>query len=271
MIDLLTAIGCSACVSMVMRWSEGYVQDKTGILAVNYMICSLCALLCCSAIGFDAPSFACGALMGVLLVAGLILLQYNIHRHGMIVPSLYTRLGVIVPILFSIVLFDERPAMIQLLGIALAIVSIIFLNSRKGEKGIGWSLILLLAANGTCDAMNKVYETAGSPVYSGQFLMIAFVCAMLLSLFMLLTGNGRIGKREALAGVLLGIPNYFSSRFLLYSLQTLDAIIVYPMYSVLTVIVITLLGMGIWHERITKRTALGMLLILLSVAFMNVR
>ncbi|MEE0775150.1 MAG: EamA family transporter, partial [Merdibacter sp.] len=91
------------------------------------------------------------------------------------------------------------------------------------------------------------------------------------SLFMLLTGNGRIGKREALAGVMLGIPNYFSSRFLLYSLQTLDAIIVYPMYSVLTVIVITLLGMGIWHERITKRTALGMLLILLSVAFMNVR
>lgn len=132
-------------------------------------------------------------------------------------------------------------------------------------------MIDLLAANGTCDAMNKVYETAGSPVYSGQFLMIAFVCAMLLSLFMLLTGNGRIGKREALAGVLLGIPNYFSSRFLLYSLQTLDAIIVYPMYSVLTVIVITLLGMGIWHERITKRTALGMLLILLSVAFMNVR
>ncbi|MEE0775263.1 MAG: hypothetical protein U0M47_09780, partial [Merdibacter sp.] len=182
MIDLLAAIGCSACVSMVMRWSEGYVQDKTGMLAVNYMVCSLCALLCCSAIGFDVPSFACGALMGVLLVAGLILLQYNIHRHGVIVSSLYTRLGVIVPILFSIVLFDERPAMIQLLGIALAIVSIIFLNSRKGEKGIGWSLILLLAANGTCDAMNKVYETAGSPVYSGQFLMIAFVCAMLLSL-----------------------------------------------------------------------------------------
>ena len=271
MIDLLTAIGCSACVSMVMRWSEGYVQDKTGMLAVNYMVCSLCALLCCSAIGFDVPSFACGALMGVLLVAGLILLQYNIHRHGVIVSSLYTRLGVIVPILFSIVLFDERPAVIQLLGIALAIVSIIFLNSRKGEKGIGWSLILLLAANGTCDAMNKVYEAAGSPVYSGQFLMIAFVCAMLLSLFMLLTGNGRIGKREALAGVMLGIPNYFSSRFLLYSLQTLDAIIVYPMYSVLTVIVITLLGMGIWHQRITKRTALGMLLILLSVAFMNVR
>ena len=90
MIDLLAAIGCSACVSMVMRWSEGYVQDKTGMLAVNYMVCSLFALLCCSAIGFDAPSFACGALMGVLLVAGLILLQYNIHRHGVIVSSLYT-------------------------------------------------------------------------------------------------------------------------------------------------------------------------------------
>lgn len=28
--------------------------------------------------------------MGVLLVAGLILLQYNIHRHGVIVSSLYT-------------------------------------------------------------------------------------------------------------------------------------------------------------------------------------
>lgn len=134
MIDLLAAIGCSACVSMVMRWSEGYVQDKTGMLAVNYMVCSLFALLCCSAIGFDAPSFACGALMGVLLVAGLILLQYNIHRHGVIVSSLYTRLGVIVPILFSIVLFDERPAVIQLLGIALPSSRSSFSIPAKGRR-----------------------------------------------------------------------------------------------------------------------------------------
>ena len=272
MIDLMLAIACSSCVSLVMRWSEEKVNSETGMLTVNYLTCSICALLFCTDLGFDSASFLCGGTMGVLLVAGLVLLQFNIRRHGVILSSLYTRLGVIIPIVFAVFLFQEWPSAAQLLGIVLALMSVIFLNVRRGEKsGIGWSLILLLAANGTCDAMNKVFEAAGDPMYNGQFLLIAFSCALLFSVVRLLVFRDSLSFREALFGVMLGIPNYFSSRFLLYALQDIDAILAYPMYSVLTIIVITLLGIGIWHERVTKKTAAGMGGILLSIALMNMQ
>lgn len=208
--------------------------------------------------------------MGVLLVAGLALLQYNIHKHGVIVSSLYTRLGVIVPIVCSIVLFREKPVWTQCLGILLAILSIMYFNHQKEQQVFGISLLLLLFANGTCDAMNKVFEVVGHPQFNSQFLLIAFGTALLLSIVWLLKERGKITRKEIFFGLLVGIPNYFSSRFLLYSLQSVKAMIAYPTYSVMTIIIITLFGLLLWQERMTKKNVCGMMGILLSILLMNI-
>ena len=207
--------------------------------------------------------------MGLLLVAGLALLQYNIHQHGVILSSLYTRLGVIVPIACSILLFHETLVWTQCLGILLAILSIIYYNQQKEQRLFGVSLLLLLLANGTCDVMNKVFESIGNPHFNSQFLLIAFGSALLLSIVWLLKERGKITGKEIFFGLLIGIPNYFSSRFLLYSLQSVKAMIAYPTYSVMTIVIITLFGLFLWHEQITKKTVYGMMGILFSILLMN--
>ncbi len=270
MFYLLAAILCSACVSIVMRWSKEQVQQPTALLVVNYLTCTICALCFCTSFAMDGASFACGGIMGILLVAGLALLQYNIRIYGVIVSSLYTRLGVIVPILCSIVLFYETPVWTQCLGIFSALLSIFYLNHQKEQQAVGISLLVLLLANGTCDAMNKVFEAIGDPLYNGQFLLIAFGSAWLLTICWTLKRKEKITKKEIFFGLLIGVPNYFSSRFLLYSLQEVQAVIAYPTYSVLTIIVITIFGLWLWHEQMTKKTVLGMIGILFSILLMNV-
>lgn len=270
MFYLLAAIACSACVSIAMRWSEGHVSNSMGLLVINYLTCSLCAFCFCHTFAIDSASFLCGGIMGVLLVAGLALLQYNIHRHGVIVSSLYTRLGVIVPILFSILFFQELPTWTQAIGIGFAIVSILYFSHQKQQTvTFGLSLLILLIANGSCDAMNKVFEVVGDPIYNSQFLLIAFVCAMVFAFVLLTIKKEKIQGKELFFGLLVGIPNYFSARFLLYALQEVEAVIAYPTYSVFTIIVITLFGWLIWKERLTRQTLCGMTGIILSIALMN--
>ena len=74
---------------------------------------------------------------------------------------------------------------------------------------------------------------------------------------------------DLLFGLLIGAPNYFSSRFLLLSLNDVPAVIAYPTYSVGTIVLIALLGVWLFHERLSRRQTLAMGMILAALALLN--
>lgn len=270
MLNLLLAIACSTAVSSVLRCSEDKISSPSGLLVMNYLACSLCAFAFCGPFQADAVSFGCGIVMGLLLVVSLLLLQYNLSHNGVVLSSLFSRLGVGVPILLSILLFHEMPSVLQWIGICLAAAAIIFLNRKKEEQlSFHFSLLLLLLCNGTCDAMNKIYDVFGQAQLNSQFLFIAFVCALLLAVVLMIHRRERIGKKEAVFGLLVGVPNYFSSRFLLYALKDVPAVIAYPTYSVTTIVLLSLIGVFIYHEKITKSLGIGMAAIVTAIALLN--
>ena len=53
-------------------------------------------------------------------------------------------------------------------------------------------------------------------------------------------------KYALIFGALVGIPNFFSARFLLMALDYLPAVIVFPTFSVATILVVTLAGIGLF-------------------------
>ena len=82
------------------------------------------------------------------------------------------------------------------------------------------------------------------------------------------------GERPTLAdagfGLLLGIPNYYSARFLLLSLSNVPAVVAYPTYSVGTIVMVTLAGRALFGERLSRRQMLAMGVILVSLVLLNV-
>lgn len=270
MISLLLAIFCSVCVSTIMRWSEEVKHDQLGKLVINYLTCLVCAYFLCEHFNFDTITLSLGMVTGCLLVGGLVLLQYNINHSGIIVSGLYARLGLIVPIILSIILFHEIPTELQFVGIILAFIAIICLNKQKSKQIVfSFSLLLLLLVNGMCDAMNKIFNVYGNSDFSNQFLFFSFLFALLFCFVLMIVKKQRVGKWEILFGVLVGIPNYFSSRFLLQSLHEVPAIIAYPMYSICAIIIISILGVLIFKEKVTKTTTVAMIVILIAIALLN--
>ena len=70
-------------------------------------------------------------------------------------------------------------------------------------------------------------------------------------------------------GLIVGIPNYFSARFLLLALQKLPAIFVFPGFSVGTIVAVTAVGALCFKERLTRRQLIAMGVILISLVLLN--
>jgi len=279
MLNLLLAIGSSALVSIIMRLSDGKVKNTLGMLAVNYIMCAVASW---GYTGFGSwfPAetglpFTMGLGMGngVLYLAGFVLLQQNVRQNGVVLSSTFIKLGLLVAMVVSVVFFGERPGMQQWLGFALAVAAIVLINYRPdGTKADRkWSLVLLLLAGGGGDAMSKVFEQLGNPVLSGHFLLYTFVAALICcSGLCALSKKGWPGKWEWAFGLLIGVPNFFSAKFLLAALRSVPAVIVYPVYSVATILTVTVAGVMLFRERLEKRQWMALGIILMALVLLNI-
>jgi drug/metabolite transporter (DMT)-like permease len=277
MIDLILAICSSTAISLIMRLSSNKIKNNVSMLAVSYLASVLLGAVF-SGVGNLLPNdprlpwvAALGLFSGLIYLAGFLAFQASIRKNGMVLSSLFMKLGLLVPMVLSVFLFGEIPGSTQIAGFVLALGAIVLMNLQKDTSRTGSALGLLgvLLLGGSADAMSKVFEELGPQNLSQQFLMYTFFSAFLLSLAAVFYKKQRFGIWECLFGFLIGIPNFFSSRFLLGALTQLDAVIVYPTYSVATILAITLAGIFLFREKLTRQQWIGLGIIIPAIALLN--
>ena len=278
MINLLLAIASSSLVSIVMRTSEKYTKGNHGMLAVNYVICVIMAAFYTGfgnlfpkteGIGF---TLTLGTCTGVLYLAGLLLVQLNIRKNGVVLTSIFQKLGLIVQVLISILFFKEQPEVIQIIGIILCLVAVVMINFEKEQTAIQFKigLLLILLSSGFCDVMSKIHEELGNSALADHFLFYTFSMALVLCVILILVKRETFGWKDILFGIFLGVPNYFSASFLLKALNDIAAVIVFPTFSVATVVVISMTGFLVFKEKLSKKQWIAMGLILVALVLLNI-
>lgn len=278
MVYLILSVICSSLVSIVMRSSEERAKNNISLLVVNYFVCFI---LACIHTGVDklfitdegaGTALALGMINGFFYVSGFLLLQYNIKRNGVVLSSVFMKLGVLVPTIISVLVFGEMPDAMQMIGLAIAIAAIIMVNFEKGKTGnasFKLGLIVLLLGNGCADGMSKVYREVGNAAFEEQFLLFTFVAALILSSGLMIYKKQTFTKHEVLYGILLGVPNYYSARFLLKALGDIPAVVAYPTCSVATIAVVSIAGVFLFKEKFTKKQILAIIIITISLALLN--
>lgn len=271
MLYLVLAIFSSAMVSIAMRFSEAKIQSSMGLLASNYLVCSVTAFIYCRTFAFTAPLMGFSAVNGLLYLAGFILMQFNIQKNGVVLSSTFMKLGVLVPVLASMIFFKEMPTALQMLGLCLAVSSIVLLKKRQSSQNLMMGpLLLMMICGGMTDFTSKIFETLFETGYKDMFLLMTFLSALFFCLGLVVVRKELISRNELVYGLLVGIPNYFSARFLLLALGSVDAVVAYPTYSVATILVVTMLGKILFHEHLSKRQLTVMALILVSLILLNI-
>jgi len=295
MFYLILAIICSALVALIMRVSEKHISGNVSMLVMNYFTCLVVAGACTvwndigmseiqttgmqtvwncllpvrEGIGFTV---GLGILNGCIYLVSFVLLQLNVKKNGVVLSSTFMKLGLLVPMVLSVCFFHEVPQLLEIVGFVIAILAIFVINFEKEETTADFKmgLILLLLVGGSADAMSKVFEELGNSALAEQFLMYTFGSALIFCILLMLYKKQRLGAKEILFGGLIGIPNYFSSRFLLLALDEVPAVIAYPTYSVATIVVVSMAGICFFKEHLGKKQWAGVGMILLALVLLNV-
>lgn len=279
MVNLILAIVSSSLITVLMRVSEKYRKNDLSMLAMNYLMCSVLGwIFTGSALSMPAQMQAgavagtagMGVISGVLYLVSFMLLQWNITKNGVVLPSTFMKLGVLVPTILAIAVFGESPKATQILGIAAAICAIFMIQGGgKQEAGSVAGLVVLMIAGGVTDSMAKIYEEVGDVSLKNHYLLFTFGVALVLCTALCVVKKQKLTAADALFGLAIGVPNYFSSWFLLRSLANVPAVVAYPTFSVGTIIVVAAAGVMLFREKISKRKAAALGVILVSLALLN--
>lgn len=277
MLNLILAIVCSAMISVLMRIGEKHSKSGLAMLAMNYLMCAVLGWAF-TGVGQLFPAveglratLGLGVIGGVLFLGAFMLLQWNISKNGVVLPATFMKLGVLVPTVMAIAVFGESPKITQLLGIAAAICAIFMIQGRgDGHTGSVAGLVFLLLVGGLADAMSKIYEVFGQAQLQDHYLLYVFGVALILCIVLCIVRRQKPGLADVAFGLLLGVPNYLSSRFLLLSLSEIPAVVAYPSFSVGTIVLVAVSGAVLFKEKLSKRKLAALGVILAALVLLNV-
>ncbi|MCP4647582.1 MAG: EamA family transporter, partial [bacterium] len=286
MINLLSAILCSTGIALILKHGEERNYNRYVILSMNYTMATLISLWLVlkgnlfeslqwispgalaeqmtgnhfGAEGFlSAGNSALWALLigiptGVLYFLGFFYYQKSARECGVGMAGSYAKLGILIPMILSMLFWKEFPGGMQWVGIILALTAIAIVNLRFNSRSIFASLkpalLLLFLCSGVSEFTNKLYQRYGMLEMKDLFLFFLFGTALLISL--LKTGK-KPKWREVLAGFAVGIPNFLASFFLINALSEMPASVVFPSYSAGSIALICLGGRFLFTEKLSRR------------------
>lgn len=213
---------------------------------------------------------------GAFYYLGILFLQKSIRACGVGLAGAMSRMGILVPMTLSMLIWRDMPTPVQWVGILLALGAVVTGSlgggsSRGSPAGFRPVLLLLFLTVGMAEFSNKLYQSCGESDPRSLFLLTVFVTALLLSTARTLRGRVRPGRLHLLIGAAVGVPNFLASFFLLGALSEMSALVVFPVYGAMTICLIALFGRILFGERLAPRERLSIVLAATAMVFVNIR
>jgi drug/metabolite transporter (DMT)-like permease len=263
-LSLSLAILSSASLALIFRVTEARGYRRLAVTFGNYVTATITALALLwieRGASNGAPAvesrvvLAVGIPGGLLFFLGFLLYQRAVAQHGPGLAGMYGKLGVLVPMLLSMLVWREYPAAVQVVGMLLAVAAIVV--SQRAPAGGGALMRPLLLAQlmvmGFAEFSNKVWEYYGGIAGRSAFLALLFAVAMVAAGATLMHRRWRPTAVELRWGIAVGVPNLFSSFFLISALDQLPAAVVFPAFSAGAIVVIALAAWALYGDRLSPR------------------
>ena len=109
------------------------------------------------------------------------------------------------------------------------------------------------------------------PLFSSTIFMTAGVIGIMVLVAQKIKGVLVLEYKNVIAGIVLGIPNYFSIYFLVKALRSdlFDSSGIFTINNVGIVIISTLLGIVFFRERLSMKNWIGIILAIISIALVS--
>ncbi len=287
MIPLVLSIIASTFIFVLFRLFARYSINTLQAIVVNYFVAYTCGIIGYqNSIEISAiPKydwFYYTVALGALFIIVFNLMATTTQRSGLSVVSVATKMALVIPIGFGLWYYQEPLGPFKAIGIILALAAV-YLVSVKNRSGVilqNRNLmfpVLVFFGSGLIDTSlnflqnDFIKDKSLIPLFSSTIFMTAGVIGIMVLVVQKIKGVLFLEYKNIIAGVVLGIPNYFSIYFLVKALRSnlLDSSGIFTINNVAIVIISTLLGIVFFKEQLSLKNWIGIILAVISIALVS--
>lgn len=204
---------------------------------------------------------------GGLYLLCLVTVEKSVREKGAGVTTLYQRLGILVPILCSALLWGDVPSAVQLAGLAASVAVMAALWGGGGRAAAKGPLAVFLLG-GAVEFTGKVSQKCALAEYRPVFLFVLFAACAVLALPRLVRAP-KLPPAGVALGAAMGACSALSSLLMMNALETVPTGVAYPVLSVGSVAAVTAVDVLVFHRALTRREKLGLALSAVCLVLVN--
>ena len=285
MIFLLLSILFNSYLGVIFAYFNRYKIDSFQAIVFNYWACVITGTIVLGHFPINLesiqyPWFKWSILMGFLFITVFNLISISSVKVGITITQTSNKLSLVIPVLFSFLVYQEHISWLKFIGIVVALIAVVLTsknnNTIETSKKISWQYmlpIILFISSGIIDTLTKYVERTYliTNDISNAYLISGFFIAAILGSIVLsyqyITSKRVFNIKNLLAGIVLGVPNYFSIYYLIKALQSnsLSSSATIPINNIGVLFVVSMFGIFIFKEKLNKANYIGLLFTLLAI------
>lgn len=274
--------------------TSGFVREYKDAMFTNFVRMVLCILISflllalsgrLSLLAVDLNVVLITLLSGVTTSVFVVAWLLAVRRGAYMMLDVFLMLGVIVPLLLSEFLFDEKIRLNQWAGLLVLLVAVVIMCSYNNQikekmslKSLGL-LVLCGIANGLTDFSQKLYVKTVADSSAAVFNFYTYIFSALVLLVFYLgakvtdkTGSSsetdvlrRVGGYVAVMSVCLFLNSYFKTM----AAGILPSAILYPLSQGASLILSSFMSMLFFKEKLTAKCITGIALSFAGLLIIN--
>lgn len=282
MFFLIAAVLTSTSIIVLFKIFEAWKIDNLVAITMNYLVAAGLGFYLCSETSEITSALqqswtGLAVLAGFMLMATFLVYGMSVQKAGLALTSVAGKMSVVIPVLLGLIFFAETVTWMKILGIILALLAF-WLTFRNKEQARQRSVsfyfpIMLFVGTGINDSLLKIAEKNYIKDDFIFFLASAFAVSLILGLLVLGVKSVRSRKvpdvRSLLAGVLLGVLNWYSTYFFLVGMRHFEVSFFVPVFNISLVILAAFSGLLFFRQHLKPINWLGIAAALGAIVLMT--
>jgi drug/metabolite transporter (DMT)-like permease len=284
---LLGSVLLSSYLTLSFKWIQKLKISSFQTIVFNYLTCAVTGSLLSGSFpfisSFHQPWINWALLVGLTFITLLNIIAITAQEISVAVASVANKLSLVIPFIFSIFLYNEEATTLKIAGVAIALAGVILssLPGKNEKKAYKAEIpvrkfllpLILFIGSGLLDTMMKYVQIKylqnndETDYMTTLFTTAAVVGLVSLPVFLKIKKQS-FDPSSILAGICIGIPNYFSIWCLIKVLKAFNnnSSAIIPINNMGIVLVSSLAAWIIFREKLSLVNWIGIVLSMGAIA-----
>jgi uncharacterized membrane protein len=216
--------------------------------------------------------------MGSIFLPLFVLMAYCTKVDGITTMTIANKLSLVIPVLFSVLLYHEQLSALKIAGILMAFPAVYYTTRIKEANNRPQGLflpMLLFVSSGLLDTLvNYVqFRFLNAPDVQAVYTIFVFSTAAIIGIVtvtvMVIMGKTQLHWRNFVAGICVGVPNFFSIYYLIRFLNSgfMHSSAAIPVVNIGILVAATFAAVLFFREKLNVARIIGLALSITAILF----